>query len=82
MWADDNPSFTLSRRRQARVRRELAKTFITAEDEGRPVEVITGATAATAVDRTSFVQALGAWAWPRGPFGSGPTALLAAGFSF
>ncbi len=67
---------------EGRIRGELHETFVTAEDVGRPVDIVAGAVAGVAIDANAYVQALGGWAWPRGPFGSGPSAVVAAGFAF
>jgi hypothetical protein len=66
---------------EGRVRGEAVETYVTAEDTGRPVEVLGGATAGVDLDRV-LVQALGGWAWPRGPLPAGPAVLGAATFSF
>lgn len=66
---------------EGRVRGEAVETYVTAEDSGRPVEVLGGATAGVDLDRV-LVQALGGWAWPRGPLPPGPAVLGAATFSF
>lgn len=67
---------------EARVRGEVTETYLTAEDVGRPLDVVAGATASVAVTRTGFVKSLAGWAWPRGPVPPGPAALVAAGVAF
>lgn len=66
---------------EARVRGEAMDRLETAEDEGRPVELISGGVLGLEA-RPVLVQALGGWSWPRGPLGSGPAALAAATFAF
>ncbi len=66
---------------EARVRGEAVDRLETAEDEGRPVEIVSGGVAGIEAKQV-LVQALGGWSWPRGPLGSGPAALAAATFSF
>jgi hypothetical protein len=66
---------------EARARGELAETFVTAEDEGRPVGLLGGATAMATRD-DAYVQALAGWSWPRGALPPGPAAIVAAGFIF
>lgn len=66
---------------EGRTRGELVDRYETAEDEGRPVEILTGGTFGVDLGPV-LAQALGGWSWPRGPAASGPTALASASFSF
>jgi hypothetical protein len=67
---------------EGRVRGELVETYLTPEDEGRPVEITGGATLGADLFDRVLVQALGGWLWPRGPLPAGPAVLGAATVSF
>ena len=66
---------------EARVKGELVETYVTVEDEGRPVDVLAGGTLGVDLERVLF-QALGGWSMPRGPYPQGPAVLGAATVSF
>lgn len=66
---------------EARVRGELVDRFATAEDAGRPMDVLGGGTLGAELGPI-LVQGLGGWSLPRGPYGSGPAALANASFVF
>lgn len=66
---------------EARVRGELVETYLTPEDDGRPVGVLAGGTLGVDLERVLF-QALGGWSMPRGPYAQGPAVLGAATVSF
>lgn len=66
---------------EARVRGELVDRYATAEDEGRPIEALTGAVVGLDLE-SALVQALAGWSWPRGPLPSSPAALASATLSF
>jgi hypothetical protein len=66
---------------EARVRGELVETYVTVEDEGRPVDVLAGGTFGVDLERV-LVQALAGWSAPRGPLPAGPAVVGAATLSF
>lgn len=66
---------------EGRIRGEIVEGIVAADDEGRPVEVITGA--ATSLDlRGVVLQGLGGFCWPRGPAPAGPAVLGGIAFAF
>lgn len=66
---------------EARVRGEVVEGVVAADDTGRPVEVIAGATAAVTVYGAKL-QALAGFCWPRGPLPAGQVVLAGATFVF
>lgn len=66
---------------EGRARGEAVETYVTAEDAGRPIEALAGATAGVDVDRVLF-QTLAGFSWPRGTLAAGPAVLGSATVTF